>query len=525
MSIPTGIALILAFFAGFAYFARRFMGDLYLERAIVLGPLTGLIMGDLPTGLIIGGTLELIFMGAADIGGAVPPNLPIGSVLGTAFAISGNLKLEEALVIAIPAALLGSFFELIAKTISTIFVDGAERFADKGNASGVALMVHLGNLAHFLAIAVPAFLALSLGGKAVEAISTGIPVWLRDGIRVAGAVLPALGFGILLSTLATPSLLPWFFVGFALAAYLKVGVLGAAFFGIMAAAIFVYQRGGLTLIKAAEEAEKEAESLVPAPERRTIFWRSFALQSAFSFDRMQSLGFTWALLPFLKKLYGDTQEFSRALRRHLVFFNTHMWIPGPIFAMVAELEARRARNPEEVDEQSIQAVKGSLMGPLAGIGDSMFHGTLRPLVGGIAASLALQSNPIAPVFFLVVVNAVHVWVRGFSQNLGFRLGGRLFEQVDQAGLRRLMEGAAIAGLMGVGGLVGTWLSITTPLVYTVQEATVSIQSMLDSIMPKLLPLLVTLGVYWAVRRGYKTTTIMIVLVVVGIVGGALKILG
>src|SRR5574338_1167478 len=126
MEISVGLALILAFFAGFAYFSRRFMGDLYLERAIVLGPLTGLIMGDLQTGLLIGGTLELIFMGAADIGGSVPPNLPIGSVLGTAFAISGGLSLEEALVIAIPAALLGSFFELLAKTVSTVFVRSAE---------------------------------------------------------------------------------------------------------------------------------------------------------------------------------------------------------------------------------------------------------------------------------------------------------------------------------------------------------------------------------------------------------------
>ena len=73
MQISVGLSLILAFIAGFAYFSRRFMGDLYLERAIILGPLTGLIMGDLPTGLLIGGTLELIFMGAADIGGAVPP--------------------------------------------------------------------------------------------------------------------------------------------------------------------------------------------------------------------------------------------------------------------------------------------------------------------------------------------------------------------------------------------------------------------------------------------------------------------
>jgi mannose/fructose/N-acetylgalactosamine-specific phosphotransferase system component IID len=525
MSIPIGTAFILAFFAGFAYFGRRFLGDLYLERAIILGPLTGLIMGDLKTGLLVGGTMELIFMGASDIGGSVPPNLPIGTTLGTAFAISQGLQLQEALVIAVPAALLGSFFELLAKTISTIFVTGAERYADQGNSGGVAAMVHLGNLVHFLADFIPTFVGLALGGQAIAALSASLPDSLRAGIGVAGNILPALGFGILLSTLATPALLPWFFLGFVLSAYAKFDVLGTAFVGILVAAIFVIQRGGLQLVRPAEEAEKEVVSLVPPAARRLIYWRSFALQSAFSFDRMQALGFTWALMPFLKQLYGNTAEYARALRRHLTFFNTHMWIPGPIFAMVSELEARRARNPEEVDVQSIQAVKGSLMGPLAGIGDSMFHGTLRPLLGGISASLALQGNPLAPLIFFFGCNIVHVYVRYFTQNYGFRLGGNLFERIDQAGLRRLMESAAIAGLMGVGGLVGTWLSITTPLTYTIQNSSVSIQGMLDSIMPKLLPLLTTLLVYWAIRRGVKTLTLMIVLVIVGLVFGALKILG
>jgi PTS system mannose-specific IID component len=299
MQITVGLALALAFIAGFAYLSRRFMGDLFLERAIILGPLTGLIMGDLPKGLLIGGTLELIFMGAADIGGTVPPNLPIGSVLGTAFAISAGLDVDQALVIAIPAALLGSLGELLAKTISTVFVNGAEKFADKGDSRGISWMMHLGNLTHFLAIAIPTFLALVLGKDAVVTLSNNIPAWLNSGIKVAGNVLPALGFGVLLSTLAAPALMPWFFIGFAIAAYTSFGVLGISFVGIMVAAIYVIQKGGIKL-SALTSANKK-ESLVPEEDRKRIYWRSFALQSAFSFDRMQALGFTWTLMPFLKK--------------------------------------------------------------------------------------------------------------------------------------------------------------------------------------------------------------------------------
>jgi|GEM_PF-6677933 len=126
--------------------------------------------------------------------------------------------------------------------------------------------------------------------------------------------------------------------------------------------------------------------------------------------------------------------------------------------MVADLEARRAQNPEEVSEASIQAVKGSPMGPLAGISDSMFHGTLRPLMSSVSASLTLHGIGIAPILFLVVTNAVHVFVSWFTLHQGFRLGGNLFERVDPAGLKHIMEGAAIAGLMAVGALVANWLS-------------------------------------------------------------------
>src|SRR4051812_6678333 len=106
MSITT--AILLSLLAGFAYLSRRFMGDWFFERPIIMAPLTGLIMGDFHMGLIVGGTLELIFMGAADIGGSVPPNYTIGSILGAAFAISSGQGTETALLVAIPASLLGS---------------------------------------------------------------------------------------------------------------------------------------------------------------------------------------------------------------------------------------------------------------------------------------------------------------------------------------------------------------------------------------------------------------------------------
>jgi PTS system mannose-specific IID component len=519
-----GTILILSFLAGFAYFSRRFMGAPQFERPIVMGPVVGLVMGDVQTGLVVGGTLELIFMGAQAIGGSPPPNVNIGSVLGTAFAIFAGEGLEEALVIAVPAAILGSFFELLAKGISSAFVSWAESFADEANTGGVALAMHLGNLAHFLSNAIPTFLALWLGAEAVQNIMTSIPDWAETGFSVVGGALPALGFALLLSTIASRRFFPFFFVGFLFAVYTGFGVLGVAVLGALVALIVAGYRLATEEMEPAGEAEKEQDLLVSQKEIRGLFWRSFALQSAFSFDRMQSIGFTWSLMPILERLYESKEELSKALRRHLTFFNTHPWIVGPVLALTSTMEAQRARG-DEVEVEAIQGIKTGMMGPLAGIGDSLFFGIWRPLMSGISASMALQGNPIAPFVFLIGVNVVHFYARWQTLVATFRRGTQFLMDLESDRMKMLMEGATITGLMAIGALVGTWLGITTPLTYTVQDATVSVQSSLDSIMPKLLPLLTTLGVYWAIRKGYRTWVLLVSMAVFFFVFGALGIFG
>lgn len=522
MEISFGTAFLLAFWAGFTYFSRRFMGELYLERPIIAGTVAGLIMGDLQTGLVVGATIELAMMGVLEIGGGVGPNGAVGSILGVAFAISAGLSTEEALVLALTAAILGSFFQLIAKAASTIFVSGAEHYAEKNNANGVAAMVHLGNLFHFLANFIPTFVVLAFGSAAVEGIMNGIPPFLQAGIGAAGNILPAFGFALLLDSVATTQLMPYFFVGFLLAAYLKMGVLGVALAGLLVAAILIYRNGGLQLLK---KSDKKVESRVPKKFQKQIYWRSFALQSAFSFDRMQGLGFCWGLLPFLKNLYGKTDELGKALHRQLAFFNTHPWVAGPVYALVAELEAKKAEDPASVDDKMIQSVKASLMGPLAGIADPLFHGTARPIMAGIAASLALSGNVFGPILFFVVLLALHLWVRKVTTDAGFQLGDTLFERLDQNSLTRLIEGANIMGLMAIGGLVGTWVNITTPITYTSAEGvSVAIQPLINSIMPGLLSLGITLAIFAATRKGVKSNLLMGIVFVAAIVLGGFGIL-
>ena len=523
MSIFT--ALIVAFLAGFAYFGRRFMGDLYLERPIVLGPLVGLVMGDMGTGLLIGGTLEFIFMGAVDIGGSVPSNYAIGSAIGTAFAISTGSSVEMTLAVAIPAAMLGSFFEMFAKTIGSFFADASEKFAEQGNTKGIAVLMHLGNLAHALSYAIPTFLALAIGTDMVKSLMESIPPWLSLGITLTGKTLPALGFALLLSSLATSKLMPFFFIGFMFTAYTNFGVLGVAVLAILVAMIIQSLRAEEEDEDFAHGAPAARESLLLKSDVKTLYWRSFAIQSAFSFDRMQAIGFTWALTPILEREYkNDKEGLAAALKRHLAFFNTFPWIPGPIFAIVAEMEIKKARG-ENIDGQAIQGVKSSLMGPIAGLGDSLIHGTLRPVLGGICASLALTGNYAAPFIFFFGANAVHLALRWVTLQKSCEMGERAFGVLASSGFRKFMEGATMTGLMSAGALVGTWLNVRTPIQYKIDNAVVSLQTMLDGVFPKLIPLAITLTVFYFVRKGVKTTYLMLTMIAISMVLGALGILG
>lgn len=219
-------ALLLAFVAGAAYMTRRIGGDSQFERPIVLGPIVGAILGDLQTGIIVGGSFELIFIGAAAIGGAVPPNIVIATVLGTSFAIETGQGVETALLVGVPAAVVASSFELLAKGGSSFLVHRADRYAEVADGRGITGVVWAGNALHFFAYAIPAFLALYLGDEAIQTLSNALSESVNNGLTAAANLLPAVGFGILLTVLFHRKLFPLFFVGFALAAYTGFTVIG-----------------------------------------------------------------------------------------------------------------------------------------------------------------------------------------------------------------------------------------------------------------------------------------------------------
>lgn len=208
------------------------MGTLYIFRPIVLGPITGLVLGDVSQGLVIGATLELFFMGAISIGAYIPPDVIVGGVLSTAFAISSNQGAEVALTLAMPIALVsaavGNILDAIVPFILRIS-DKAALVGDDKKIVAVHWIVGMLNVARRFFLV---FFAFYLGSDKVQGLLSSVPQQIIDGMGAAAGLLPALGLAMLMRMIVNKKVLPYYFLGFALAAFLNVPVLGTAIFGI-----------------------------------------------------------------------------------------------------------------------------------------------------------------------------------------------------------------------------------------------------------------------------------------------------
>jgi len=260
------------------------------------------------------------------------------------------------------------------------------------------------------------------------------------------------------------------------------------------------------------------ENAINARDLRRVFWRSFQMEFSWNYERQMNLAFVYALIPVLKKLYPQKSELAAALKRHLVFFNTTPHIVTLLLGITTAMEEKNSQQ-QEMDGTAIDNVKASLMGPLAGLGDSFFWGTLRLIATGIGTSLALQGNILGPILFLLVFNVPHILVRWLFTRWGYVLGTGVLHRVQKSGMMEsLTYGASIIGLMVVGAMAASMINITIPISFGAGEAKTGVQDIINNIMPCLLPLISFGIVYWLLGRKVKPLTIIGGMALVGILG-------
>lgn len=292
-------------------------------------------------------------------------------------------------------------------------------------------------------------------------------------------------------------------------------------------------------------------------DRFQVAWRHQFLQGSWNYERMQNGGWCYSLVPAIKKLYSNKDDQVKALKRHLEFYNTHPYVSAPVMGVTLALEEERA-NGMAVTDTAIQGVKVGMMGPLAGVGDPVFWYTVRPILGALGASLALSGSLAGPILFFVAWNVIRIAFLWYSQEFGYNAGSNIAKDLSGGLLRKVTEGASILGMFIIGALVERWVSIKfTPVVAQIPQQdgafidwsqlpagvdgikealtqyaslgatglsnvkTVTLQQNLDSLIPGLAAVGVTLLCCWLLKKKVSPIAIILGMFAVGIIGRVL----
>ena len=441
--------------------------------------------------------------------------------------------MQGALAVAAPWGLLGGLTWSLRMSLCSIIPHWADKFAEEGNIKGVARSNYIYSQPFlFVLYAVPVMLAAYLGSAAVAQGLGWIAqnaIWVMSGLFVASGMLAALGIALNLKFLLRGNVWPYFFIGFVVAT-LQAGSVNLLMLAIVGAAVAFMHVAFTTKETAAQPAVAAAARQGPGLlTRQDVFqawlrWLFFS-HSTYNWERMQGLGFAHSMTPIIAKLYKNKADISAALKWHLVFFNTQPDIGGVIHGVVIAMEEEKASGAD-ISDDAINGVKTGLMGPMAGIGDTVQQGIVIPIALALGISVATggavgtvtQGNILGPILFLVLV-AAFVWPVGWWLWWnGYQQGRAAVTNILQSGvLNRVIDGAGVLGNFIMGALAVSFVKLSTPVVFFVGGTKFEVQGILNKFMPNLLPLLLVLLIWWLLaKKNVSPTRIMIVILVVGI---------
>ncbi|MDC9620595.1 PTS N-acetylgalactosamine transporter subunit IIC [Xenorhabdus sp. XENO-7] len=234
-------AFLIALLAGIAG-VDLFNGLTHIHRPVVVGPLVGLILGDVQTGLLVGGTLELIWMGMVPLAGAQPPNVVIGGIIGTTFAILTQADPKVAIGIAVPFAIAVQGCITLLFTIYSPMMHKCDQMVKQLNWRGVEWVNYFGILILFCFYFIVTFLPVYFGADAASLMVKKAPQWLLDGLAVAGGMMPAIGFSLLMKIMMKKTYVAYFILGFISVTFLKMPIIAVALGAFAIALIDFFNR-------------------------------------------------------------------------------------------------------------------------------------------------------------------------------------------------------------------------------------------------------------------------------------------
>lgn len=530
-----------------------------LTYPLTTGLLVGLFMGNPMLGVLSGATIQLVYLGWINTGGVMPSNTMVAGIFGTALTILSGASPKLAVTFAVPFSLIGLLMVEIYQSVNSFWVHRADAELARGNVKAIRFLNYVPSLiVAIIVYGIPAFCLVFFGRGWAQGMLNMIPKSLTTALEVVGALMPALGIAMLLNYLGKKSLIPYFFIGFFLTAYLKLQIMAIAIFaGLLAYLLYINQKANITK-KDAEPTEKKvrrltlqnrtgkqenasaavepgtniAQNISPLNYQiklthsdlvKTWLWEQ-SDEAAYNYERLQALGLTNMMIYPIKKLYPKEKQ-ADELKKYMVFFNTEPHMVGPVIHGIAlSMEEARA-NGAEVSAEDINGVRTGLMGPAAGIGDTVQQGIIFPILASVGATMALDHNYFGPIMFTLVFELIIYTIGYWMFMYGYKKGKESVVSILKSGLLDKVTNAfSIVGLMVVGTMAATRVTIKTPLVWHVGQSVIKLQALFNQLAPSLIPLLVTLLVWWLLRKKVNASIIVVGIFVIGILCSYLGIL-
>lgn len=276
-----------------------------------------------------------------------------------------------------------------------------------------------------------------------------------------------------------------------------------------------------------KETQLEQKKITKEELKKTFWIYQLGCEMSNSYERLQSLVFCASMIPAIKKLYKDDEDAQReALKRHLNFFNTEGTIGSSIQGLTLAMEEEKS-NGAEITDTSITSIKTGLMGPLAGIGDSIIWAGIMPLIISIFIPMAKDGNAFAGIGPLVIYTAITLYVSWVLINKSYTLGrNSIISLLKDGKIKQVIYAANVLGMMMMGALSASYVSISSPMKFKViGGATIVLQDILDQIMKGILPLAAVFAIYFfMVKKGPRYGIIIGSIVVISILASLLGIL-
>lgn len=546
-TISVGQALLLGLFSyfsngGLVYFG--YVGALIMQKPIVAALICGIIMGDPTTAILIGCTIQAVYIGAANVAGvtSLPAiNMSVWFAIPVAMTIGGDVTVaaQAALTICLACGPVETALRQLMNVVRAAILHVMDAAVHRGDLSKAKLIAYGGSQGlAFLQFALPVPILCLLGQEAVVSVVNMLPDWLLGCLGSFTKLLPLLGFMILLAGLLKNNA-QWilFVFGFALVKAAGLSVLTVTIIALAVAYVIFLCSGKEEGPAATGENEEPAQAAPAAADgagtqlaglktdkrfiRRIYIRLMFHLNQLFTMERMQGPTMELMAISAAKDLYPNEPEKQKDLvERHMVFFNTQPTLGSVIWGITLGMEIEKARTGE-VPNDMIQTIKTALAGPFAGFGDTIWQILFVPILLSITLGLSSTGSVFGPIFCILVYVTLNLILTYILFGSGVRLGAESASKLINSSMKdRLLTAIETLGIVVVGATVGNLVNLQAAISFNFGGTVIDLQAdVLNAIYPGLLTLIGTFITYYFVKvKKISANLIMLGMFVIGAIG-------